>query len=79
MRKLGRFFKMVWNFFITVLVVIFIFIVIVLGLICAVFEVFFKHGRVAAVAFLSGVAKGHQKKKEIQTVMKSTMESKRTH
>jgi len=79
MKKLGKFFKTVWNLLIAIPVIILILIAIVLGLVCAVFEVLFKQGRIVAVAFLSGVAQGHQEKKEVETVMQTTMKSKRTH
>ena len=78
-KKLGRFFKLVFQFILAILAIIFIFIVIVLGFIFAAFEVFFRCGRVAAVTFLRGVAEGHQEKKEAKTVMQTTMKSKRTH
>lgn len=79
MQKLSKFFKLVFQFIIAIPAVIFIFIVIVLGFISAVFEVFFRCGRVGAVAFLRGIAEGRQKKKKVETVMQTTTKSKRTH
>lgn len=79
MKKLGKFFKLVGNLLIAIPAVIFILIVIVLGFIFAAFEVFFRCGRVGAVAFLRGVAEGRREKKKVETVMQTTMKSKRTH
>jgi len=79
MKKLSKFFKLVFQFIIAIPAILFIVIVIVLGLVFAIFEVFFRCGRVGAVAFLRGVAEGHQEKKKVETVVQTTMKSKRTH
>ena len=79
MKKIGKFFKLIFQFIIAIPAVIFILIVIVLGLIFAVFEVLFRCGRVGAVAFLRGVAEGRREKKKVETVMQTAMKSKRTH
>jgi len=79
MKKLSKFFKLVFQGIVAIPAIILIFIVIILGFIFAVFEVFFRCGRVGAVAFLRGVAEGRQKKKEVETVVQTTMKSKRTH
>jgi len=79
MKKLSKFFKLVFQFIIAIPAVIFIFIVIILGFIFAGLEVFFRCGRVGAVAFLRGVAEGCREKKKVETVMQTNMKSKRTH
>ena len=79
MKKLSKFFKLVFQFIIAIPAVIFILIVIVLGLIFAAFEVFFKCGRIVALAFLRAVVEGSQEKKKVETVMQTAMKSKETH
>ena len=79
MKKLGKFFKLIGGLLVAVPVVILILIVIILGFIFAGLEVFFRCGRVGAVAFLRGVAEGHREKKKVETVMQTTIKSKRTH
>ena len=76
---ISKFFKLIFQFIIAIPAIILIFIVIVLGFIFAIFEVLFRCGRVGAVAFLRGVAEGHQEKKKVETVVQTTMKSRRTH
>lgn len=79
MKKLGKFFKLIGSLLIAVPVIILIFAVIIFGFIFAGLEVFFRCGRVGAVAFLRGVAESHREKKKVETVMQTNMKSKRTH
>jgi len=79
MKKLGRFFKLIFQFILAILFVILVFISIIFGIIFGVFEAIFKCGRVGAVAFLRGVAEGRREKKKVETVMQTTMKSKEIH
>jgi len=79
MKKLGRFFKLIFQFILAILLVVFIFIFIIFGLIFGAFEALFRCGRLIAMAFLTGVTKGYRKEEKIKTVMQTTMKSKRTH
>ena len=79
MKKVGKFFKTVWDLFLAVLLVILIFIFIIFGLIFGAFEAVFKYGRSIAMVFLTGIVKGYRKEEKIKTVMQTTMKSKRTH
>ena len=79
MKKLSKFFKLVFQGIVAIPAIIFILIVIVLGFIFAILEVLFRCGRVGAVAFLRGVAEGRREKKKVETVVQTTMKSKRTH
>jgi hypothetical protein len=79
MKKLGKFFKLIFQFILAILLVILVFIFIFFSIIFGVFEAVFRCGRRLFVAFLTGIIKGYQKEEKIKTVMQSTMKSKRTH
>ena len=79
MKKLGRFFKLIFQFILAIVFVILVFISIFFSIIFGIFEAVFRCGRSVAVAFLTGIIKGYQKEEKIKTVMQSTMKSKRTH
>lgn len=79
MKKLGRFFKLIFYFILAIVFVILVSIFIIFGLIFGAFEALFKYGRLITMAFLTGIAKGYRKEEKVKTVMQSTMKSKRTH
>jgi len=79
MKKLGRFFKLIFQFILAILFVILVFISIIFSIIFGVFEAIFRCGRSVTVAFLTGTIKGYRKEEKIKTIMQTTMKSKRTH
>lgn len=79
MKKLGEFFKLIFQFIMAVLLAIIVLICVIFGLIFSIFETLFKYGRSVTMAFLTGVVKGYRKEEKIKTIMQTTMKSKRTH
>ena len=79
MKKLGRFFKLIFQFILAILFVILVFIAMLFSIIFGIFEAIFKCGRSAIVAFLTSIIKGYQKEEKTETVMQTTTKSNRTH
>lgn len=79
MKKLGKFFKLIFQFILAIVFIILIFISIFFSIIFGAFEAIFKYGRSIATVFLTGIIKGYQKEEKIKTIMQTTMKSKRTH
>ena len=79
MKKLSRFFKLIFQFILAIIFVVLVFISIIFGFIFAFFELVFGTGKRLFVAFLTGITKGYRKEEKIKTVMQTTTKSKRTH
>ena len=79
MKKLSKFFKLVFQFILAILLGALVIACALFAIIFALLELVFGTGKRLFVAFLTGVGEGYRKGKEVKTVVQTTMKSKRTH